>query len=109
MNQLLVFIIGFVAGILFFLLVQLIIDSISNHSEKKVKRIDVKSKKGDATLYTGMTKESVIFLIGEPDKINSKTIESITYEVWGYLLTNKYFNDLELEFVNGELKGIKEK
>lgn len=45
----------------------------------------------------------------EPDKINSKTVESITYEVWGYLLTNKYFNDLELEFLNGKLKGIKEK
>ncbi|MDD2243993.1 MAG: hypothetical protein VB024_05635 [Dysgonamonadaceae bacterium] len=109
MKHFLIFIIGFVAGVSFLLLVQLIIDFITNYSDKKVKHIEVKSKKGNATLYTGMTKESVIFLIGEPDKINSKTLKSITYEVWGYLLTNKYFNDIELEFVNGKLRRVRKK
>jgi hypothetical protein len=50
----------------------------------------------------------VRILIGKPDKINLHSIGSSTFEEWGYKIKNKYFSDLNIEFVDGRLKDVRE-
>ncbi len=61
------------------------------------------TKKGKVTLHTGISKDSVIILVGEPDKISSHSSGSNIIENIGYKVKNEDFTDLNFEFKNGVL------
>lgn len=89
-----------------------LIEAISNNlssqnQEADVQYVEVKGKKGNVTLHTGMSKDSVKLLAGKPDKVNLFSLRGISYETWGYKLKNDYLSDLDIEFENGKLKSIR--
>ena len=108
---------GFLVGALLTILVFFITGiSISDYSEHKVpiqneaqvQYVDVKGKKGNATLYIGMPKDSVLILVGKPDQVNMQTLGGNTFEDWGYKLKNEYVSDLDITFIDGKLNGVQQ-
>jgi hypothetical protein len=115
MKGFLIFIIGFIAGILATILVVFIIGlglkANKDKKEYKVQYIEVEGKKGNATLYTGITKDSVRILLGKPDQVSLREIGSTQYEDWGYVIKNKNgsnTSDLDIDFEDGKLKSVKQ-
>jgi len=119
MKQFLIFIGGFVTGILVTLFVLFIISIAfrSNYSEKnvQVQYIEVKGKNGNVTLHTGMYKDSVQILVGKPDEVNLQTAGRTSFENWGYKINNKYglskefqISDLIINFIDGKLEGVQQ-
>jgi hypothetical protein len=78
------------------------------NQEAEVQYVEVKGKKGNVTLHTGMPKDSVQILVGKPDKVDLHSIGNTTYETWGYKLKNNYLSDLDIEFKDGKLKSIRQ-
>jgi hypothetical protein len=77
--------------------------------EAAVQFVDVKGRKGNVTLHTGMPKDSVQILIGKSDKVDLHSIGNTTYETWGYKLKkNSYYPDLEIKFEDGKLKSVRQ-
>jgi ethanolamine utilization protein EutQ (cupin superfamily) len=92
---------------------QQLIQTISNkitdlNEETEIQYIEVKGKKGIVTLHTGMSKDSVKVLLGKPDEVNLMTVMNSTHESWGYKLKNEYVSDLDIEFVDGKLDGVRQ-
>lgn len=113
MKNLLIFIGGFAAGILvtFFVLFAISrgISSTYSKNEIQVQYVEVKGRKGNVTLHTGMSKDSVQLLVGKPDQVDLNELANINYETWGYKLKNEYMSDLDIEFENGKLNGVRQK
>ena len=129
MKQLFIFIGGMVAGAILLFLVLYLISKRSEYSEKEQLRqqliekisqkaeiqfVEVKGKKGIVTLHTGMSKDSVQILVGKPDEVNLRTILNSSHEDWGYKINDKYglskefqIPDLTIEFVDGQLDGVR--
>lgn len=106
MKKFLIFIGGFVAGILVTVFVLYIISiGISSNS---IQYIEIKGKKGNVTLYTGMPKDSVQMLVGKPDEVDLHSAGGTTFENWGYKMKNKYVSDLDIDFVDGKLEGVRQ-
>ncbi len=78
------------------------------NQDPDIQFIEVKGKKGNVTLHTGMLKDSVQILVGKADKVDLHSIESTAYEIWGYKLKNNYYSDLNIEFKDGKLKGVRQ-
>lgn len=78
------------------------------NSESNVQYIDIRGKKGDVVLYTGMTKDSVKTLLGKPDEVNLYSVFEYKHEIWGYKIKNHYSSDLEIEFIDGKLVGVQQ-
>lgn len=76
--------------------------------DTELQYIDVKGKKGYVKLHTTMLKDSVQMLVGKPDQVNLYNIGHINYEKWGYKLKKKYISDLDLEFKDGRLEGVRQ-
>ena len=76
--------------------------------QPEIQYIDVKGRKGNVTVYTGMSKDSVKLLLGKSDEVNLYEIGNIHHEKWGYRLKNQYVSDLEIEFENGKLSGVRQ-
>ena len=126
MNKFLIFIGGMVAGALLLYAIgfrsensakeqlrQELIKSLSQNlqdlnKEPEVQYVEVKGKKGNVTLHTGMPKDSVQILVGKPDKVDLHSIGNTAYETWGYKLKNNYLSDLDIEFEDGKLKSIRQ-
>src|SRR5436190_7187578 len=133
MNKFLIFIGGMVAGALLLYAIgfrtesslkeQLrreLIETLSNNpgnlnQEAEIQYIEVKGKKGNVTLHTGMPKDSVQILVGKPDEVSLNTYGSSTHESWGYKINNKYglpkklqISDLDIDFVDGKLKNVRQ-
>jgi len=130
MKKFLIFIGGFAAGALFLFLILYIISIRSNYSEREILRqklmselmnsfeddvqevqiqyVEVKGKKGNVRLHTGMHKDSVQILLGKPDKVNLRTYGKTAYEDWGYKIKNSYVSDLDIDFENGKLKSVRQ-
>lgn len=131
MKQTLIFIIGMVIGALisYYILKgnnnlaeksdakqlrQEMLQSISNslsdlNKDPEVQHVEIKGKKGNVTIHTGMTKDSARLIVGKPDEVNLRTSGNSTYETWGYYIRARRdikITDLKIEFVNGKLKGI---
>lgn len=71
-------------------------------SKGDIQYFNVRSKKGKATIHTGMPKDSVILLLGEPTEfMSSDYIDEITYRYGNYDL-----NSLRIEFRKGKVKSI---
>lgn len=105
-----IFILGFVAGILFtfFIVFLLSLGTRSNEREEKtpVQYIEIKGKKGNAEVHMRMPKDSVYILTGKPDEVDLHSIGNTTYESWGYKIKNEYISDLNFKFENGELVSV---
>ena len=124
MKQFLIFIGGMVAGALLLYAIgfrtessvreqlgQELIETLSHNlnQEADIQYIEVKGKKGNVTLHTGMPKDSVQILIGKSDKVDLHSIGNTTYETWGYKLKkNSYYPDLNIEFKDGKLKSVRQ-
>jgi hypothetical protein len=133
MKQFLIFIGGIVAGAL--LLYEIgfrkessvkeqlrreLIETLSHNfanlnQEAEIQYIEVKGKKGNVTLHTGMPKDSVQILVGKPDQVSLNTYGSSTHESWGYKINNKHglpkeyqISDLDIDFVDGKLKNVRQ-
>ena len=123
MKQFLIFIGGMIAGALLLYTIgfrkessvreQLgreLIETLSNkltNQEAEVQYIEVKGKKGNVTLYTGMTKDSVRILVGKPDNVELRSYGN-ALEDWGYKIRNSYLPDLEINFEAGKLKSLRQ-
>jgi hypothetical protein len=133
MKQFLIFIGGIVAGALLLYAIgfrkessvkeQLrreLIETLSHNfanlnQEAEIQYIEVKGKKGNVTLHTGMPKDSVQILVGKPDQVSLNTYGSSTHESWGYKINNKHgipkeyqISDLDIDFVDGKLKNVRQ-
>ena len=133
MKQFLIFIGGMVAGALLLYaigfrtessvkeqlkreLVETLSHSLANlNQEAEIQYIEVKGKKGNVTLHIGMPKDSVRILVGKPDEVSLNTFRSSTHESWGYKVNNKYglpkeyqISDLDIDFVDGKLKNVRQ-
>jgi hypothetical protein len=123
MKQLLIFIGGMVAGALLLYAIgfrkessvreQLgreLIETLSNNlknKEAEVQYIEIKGKKGNVTLHTGMTKDSVRILLGKPDNVELRSYGN-ALEDWGYKIRNNYVPDLDINFEAGKLKSLRQ-
>lgn len=115
MRGLIFFILGFIGGVFATILVVFTIGlglkANKDKKDYKVQYIEVKGKKGNATLYTGISKDSVRILLGKPDQVSLREIGSTQYEDWGYVIKNKYgsdISDLDIDFVDGKLKSLRQ-
>lgn len=98
--------IGFILGVVCTLGVLAIIAAASDRMEQidvPVSYFDAKTKKGKVKLHTGMPKDSVLMLAGEPDEFRSTTIQGHNMEHAGYKISNRYVADLEFTFIDGVL------
>lgn len=113
MKSFLLFLGGLIAGAIltvFFLYIMAVGSSSKDyHLESQVQYVEVKGRKGNVTLHTGMSKDSVKLLLGKPDQIDLDKIQNIHFEKWGYKLKNNYISDLDIDFKDGKLKGIWQK
>lgn len=123
MKQFLIFIGGMVAGALLLYAIgyrqessvreQLgreLIETLSHNltnQEAEVQYIEIKGKKGNVTLHTGMTKDSVRILVGKPDNVALRSYGN-ALEDWGYKIRNNYVPDLEINFEAGKLKSLRQ-
>ena len=123
MKNILIFIGGFIAGMLCLyifsvrseqseqdLLKERVMLEVTNILDKKVEiqYVEIKGKKGTVTIHTGMPKDSVQMLVGKPDEINLFESGNTSYEEWGYKLGNKYGTDLDIKFKDGKLEGVRQ-
>lgn len=100
---------------------QQLIETFSNilidlDEEIEIQYIEVKGKKGIATLHTGMSKDSVKTLLGKPDEVSLKTIMNSARESWGYKINNKFgfpkeyqISDLTIDFIDGKLEAVSQR
>ncbi len=123
MKQVLIFISGMLVGALLLYafgfrsessfreqLAKELIQTLSNNLTKQeaaVQYIEVKGKKGNVTLHTGMTKDSVRILVGKPDNVELRSYGN-ALEDWGYKIKNNYMPDLEINFEAGKLKSLRQ-
>ena len=113
MKSVLIFVGGFVAGILcsrlalvlFAFYISPNIPNISDNNVQEVQYVEVCGKKGDVTLHTGMFKDSVLILVGKPSRVNLMSIGEGTLEDWYYDLKGGYSN-LRIKFEDGKLTDI---
>ena len=87
-----------------------LIEKLSDNLTKQdgeVQYIEVKGKKGNVTLHTGMTKDSVRILVGKPDNVELRSYGN-ALEDWGYKIRNNYYPDLEINFEAGKLKSLRQ-
>lgn len=90
-------------------LIEKLSDNLGSLSQDaEVQYIEVKGKKGNVTLHTGMLKDSVRILVGKPDEVNLRSYGSTNLEDWGYKIRNSYISDLDLHFEDGKLKRIRQ-
>ena len=87
-------------------LIETLSHNLSNQ-EGEVQYIEVKGKKGNVTLHTGMTKDSVRLLVGKPDNVELRSYGN-ALEDWGYKIRNNYMPDLEINFEAGKLKSLRQ-
>ena len=75
--------------------------------EPEVQYVEVRGKKGNVTLHTGMTKDSVRILVGKPDEVELRSYGN-ALEDWGYKIRNNRVSDLEINFEDGKLKSLRQ-
>lgn len=75
---------------------------ITEDTPKRVRYFQVRSKKGKATIHTGMPKDSVILLLGQPSEFMST--DYIDYIAYRY--GNFDSNYLRIEFKEGKVNSV---
>jgi hypothetical protein len=87
-------------------LIETLSHNLSNQ-EGEIQYIEVKGRKGNATLHTGMTKDSVRILVGKPDNVELRSYGN-ALEDWSYKIRSNYVPDLEINFEAGKLKSLRQ-
>jgi len=99
-------VIGFTLGVICTLGFLAIIAATSNKMEQiniPVSYFDAKTKKGKVKLHTGMPRDSILLLAGEPDEYRSTTIKGHSIEYVRYKINNRYVANLKFAFIDGML------
>lgn len=65
---------------------------------------NIETNKGTVVLFTGMTKDSIISLLGEPQSFH--TMSELGTEDLNYNTTGGYINDLHLTLEKGKLTDV---
>lgn len=65
---------------------------------------NIETKKGTVVLFTGMTKDSIISLLGEPQSFH--TMSDLGTEDLSYNTSGGYINDLHLTLEKGKLTDV---
>lgn len=79
--------------------------SVSDSEEASKNRwFDIQGKSGIVKMHLGMPKDSVILLLGAPDKVWSHSSGKDIIEDISYCINNDKYPDLIFTFENGELK-----
>ena len=76
-------------------------------NQPDIQYVEVRGKKGNVVLHTGMKKDSVRILIGKPDNVELRSYGT-ALEDWGYKIRNEYVPDLEINFEAGKLKSLRQ-
>jgi len=130
MRQLFVFIAGVIVGALLIVGISSVIRSSESYKQKQrvlgvlmsklenrteepkanVQYIEVKGRNGRVMLFTTMHKDSVQSLLGKPDEVRMRTsYKGSVEEDWGYKINSEYTSDLDINFVDGLLKGVNQR
>ncbi|MCQ2238709.1 MAG: hypothetical protein MJZ73_05700 [Bacteroidaceae bacterium] len=64
---------------------------------------NVKTSHGNVRLHTGMTKDSILILMGEPDEFSILDVGGDYHEDMDYHINQSAYCDLSLEVINGIL------
>lgn len=75
------------------------IDELPSH----VVYFNIKSAKGEVRLHTGMLKDSILLLLGEPDEFSVNKVLNDYHEKLDYHINQSLYCDLSLEVINGVL------
>ena len=78
------------------------------NKEAEIQYIEVKGKRGNVTLHTGMPKDSVQILVGKPDEVDLRSEGNTSFEDWGYKIKHGYLSDLDINFEDGKLKSARQ-
>jgi hypothetical protein len=112
MKGILLFVLGFIAGVIFTFFILFLFSLGTRNNEinntTQVQYIDIKGKKGNIQVHTGMPKDSVRIIAGKPDDVDLMSIGNSTHETWGYKIRDKYYPDLKIEFEDGQLTGVRQ-
>jgi len=85
-------------------------ENVAEMPKSNVQYVEVRGRKGRVTLFISMHKDSVQSLLGKPDEVRMRTsYKGSVEEDWGYKINNKYYSDLDIEFVDGLLKGVNQR
>ena len=110
MRKSIIFLIGFILGVLatwlFFTVIMLTYRVGVNLDEDQTTNVEVTGKHGVVLLHTGMSKDSVKILVGKPDEVELREIGNTIFESWGYKINKDYLSDLDIEFRDGQLEGL---
>lgn len=86
--------------------------SIKAKPVQNIQYVEIRGKKGEVTVHTNMSKDSVKLLVGKPTRTNLITMGSDAHEKWEYDFPGEgqfgTIRELQISFVNGELKEIRE-
>ena len=80
----------------------------SNGISVPVSYFDVNGKNGEVRIHTGMSKDSVILLVGKPDKFESSTVRGHNLEELEYFIhsDNEFMPDLEITLIDGIITEV---
>lgn len=67
---------------------------------------EVETKKGTVDLHLGISKDSVIILLGKPDNYKSHSMGNTIMEEIGYRINSKDYEDLTFQFEDGKLESF---
>lgn len=102
--------IGFVIGVIFTLGVLYIYAVMHQEDIEAVETpsytYNVKTNDGTVTLYTGMSRDSVCLILGEPDSFETHNIQGHIIEMSGFKTSNNSIPDLIITFEDGLLKDV---
>ena len=70
---------------------------------------EVETKKGTVPLHLGMSKDSVIILMGKPDSHDSHSFGRMIVEDLGYNIKGNGYEDLTFHFENGKLESFRQR
>jgi len=104
MNRILVFILGFLAGIVFVILASYAFIC-CHEQETQPQYFTVDYKNSDIPLHTYMPQDSVRILMGEPSDKELITIGGDVVETWKYQVGNRY-ETVDLTFKEGKLRAV---
>lgn len=74
--------------------------------QRNIQWFELSTRKGVVKLHTYMPKDSVQMLMGRPHATSIRTYGNRVNETWTY--QNGFFSETEFEFVNGELKSVRQ-
>ena len=79
-------------------------DMYDTKSPEDIRYFQVRSKKGEGTIHTGMSKESVTMLLGQPTEFSSTEYhDNITYRYGNYDI-----NSLSIDFKKGKVSSVRQ-